>query len=139
MADPNTDEYMRTEVPHWCQIDIWQQDDFHEAVPQMVDPITGEPIDLDSFSELRFDLWIRSEFDNEGTEIAFLTSAANEGIIFDDRAKGLISIHRTQTIVETWPLGSWVHWLNMNWTEPGSGAIIKTIWRGPFIIHRGRL
>jgi hypothetical protein len=132
--DPNTDSYIRTEVPHWCGIEIWQSQDLYEAVPQMIDGETGEPLNLDAFASLRFDLFIRSEFEYP-TEIAFLTTG--DGIVFDDRANGLISIQRDRSIVNTWPIGEWVQWLNMVWTETGS-EVIKTLWRGPFIIHPGK-
>lgn len=135
---PNTAAYIRTEAPHWCGIEIWQSADFYEAVPQMIDGSTGAPLDLDSFTSLRFDLWIRSEFDYTAGDIAFLTSAGNDGIYFDDRANGLISIQRDRAVVNTWPIGEWVQWLNMLWNEPGHGDVIKTLWRGPCIIRPGK-
>lgn len=129
-------DYIRNEVPHWCEITVWKSEDMFEAVPQMVSGLTGDPIDLSTFAALEFNLWIKPTFDTDADPIALLSSRVSDGIIIDSLEQGLISLQRDRSVVNTWPVGSWVHFLNMTWTE--GSAYTKTLWQGPFHVRPGR-
>ena len=133
---PNSAAYIRTEPPHWCMIQVWHSEDFYEAVPQLIDGATGEPLNLETFADLQFNLWIRSEYASVAPTIDLLTTG-DDGIYFDDRSQGLISFYRDRGEVKNYPIGTWVQWLNMLWTEPGGMAVTKTLWRGPLIVRPG--
>ena len=129
---------IQTEKPHWCQIDVWHSEFWWDFVPTFVNAVTGEPVDLNSYSGLSFHLWIRPIPSHTGTEIDHLFSPDN-GIKIDSTVVGRIHLQRPRETVDNYPIGRWHQWLFMNWNDVDYGPNTrKLLWYGPFIVHPGR-
>lgn len=127
---------IRTEEPHYCSIEINHEEDWYDAIPQMVHPVTGTPFDL---ADVTLELYIRPVYDHS-VLVKKLTSASSAGILIESAAEGLASIYLPKDMVDNLPIGEWDQFLRMLFTNPPLvGTLVKTIWRGPILIKPGRV
>lgn len=131
-------ETIVTERPHACDIRVWHGEDWFDAIPQFVNPVTGAPFSL-AGKTLR--LFMRPSL-NHATQFGS-TLSNNAGILIDNAASGLASIFYAKSSVETnLPITTtataWEQFLRIDFTDPDLGAVKKLIWTGKLFIHPAR-
>lgn len=125
-----------TEKPYVGRATVYHEEDWHDAIPQLVSPVTGDPYDL---AACVLQIFIRPTFGHT-TAIKLLTSTASTGprIIRDNVSLGLASIFMPKADVQLMPTGEWEHFCLLFFTDADLGTLSKTLWRGPLIIRPGR-
>lgn len=129
-----------TERPHDCTIKVWHGEDWFDAIPQLVDPVTGEPYDV---TDVLFELVVRPSFDHD-TRLVLISSAGASGsrIIKQTPALGLINIFMPKARVEAeLPVTNshgWQQFLRMTWVDAELGSMRKHLWTGTIIVFPAR-
>lgn len=132
---------IKTEEPHECDIHVWHGEDWFDALPQLVDPMSGVPYDV---TGVVFNLFMRPSLNHTTRFVPVLTSAAEAGIIIDDAAEGLISIFLAQADVEAGlPItrgdSYWEQFLRMQFHDDDLDEDVKKIlWTGKLFVHPAR-
>lgn len=125
-----------TERPHECIIRVWHGEDWYDPLPQLVDPVNGDPYDL---TGVTVELFARPSFDH-ATLFRLLTSVAEDGILMDDPALGFISIFLPQaTVEEKLPIiqapQGWRQFMRLTFDGGDLGTVKKHLWTGPLIVY----
>lgn len=124
---------IETEKPHWCRLTVYHGEDWYDAIPQFIDG-EGEPYDLTGKT---LALYMRPTF---GHAEPLLIATNGDGILIEDAASGYAAIFVSRADVSAnLPVGSWEQFLNLGFTDGILGAVVKTIWRGPLVVHPGNL
>lgn len=129
-----------TERPHFCKMTVWHGETWYDPLPQLVDPISGEPFDV---TDVTIELFIRPEPDHS-TRFVLLTSVADAGIVKEDAEDGLIAIFYSQANVEanlpvyTGRGQGWGHFMRLSFTDADLGAVKKLLWTGPCVVLPAR-
>lgn len=126
--------WILTERPHVCNIKVWHGEDWVDPLPQLIDPVTGEPFDV---TNVHFELFARPSLDH-ATRFALLASDSNNQILKDNAAEGLITIFYPQSDVEAnlilSPTEGWRQFLRMTFDDDDLGEVTKILWTGKLIV-----
>lgn len=127
---------VRTEAPIPSILTIWHGEDWTEAFPQILNPLTGSALDVSAFT---FELFCRPSFDHA---TRFLLATNGAGITIEDGANGLISFFKEQAAIEAaLPISNafgWAQFLRMTFTDALFGAVTKIHSYGPLIVMPAR-
>lgn len=108
--------------------DVARDCDWADPFPYLTDGM--DPLDLTGKT---LNLIVRPSFDHT-TELLEISSNQG-GISIDNAVMGLASIYVAQGTIEiALPIGEWVHFARLI-----EGSLVRELWRGPFVVHAGRI
>jgi hypothetical protein len=120
-----------TETPHSAEITVSHGEDWYEAVPQLVDPVTCDPFDV---TGKVMHLYVRPTFGSDPLILHLGTVVSGDGIRIEDGPEGLIGIFVAQAVMDTLPVGTWEQFFTIDLVDATYGTVTKILWRGPFFV-----
>lgn len=120
-----------------CTMEIKRDEDWRNTVVLRRRMADGSVTDLDFANIARLDLFIRPEFDHTVLirQLSSLLSLGNE-IQFSSAVPGEVKfIVPRATVIASIPTGKWRHFLVATYND----ATTEEFWRGPFIVHPGKI
>ena len=126
---------IESEKPWEMRTTLYHSEDASETLPAVRNPFDGTVFDL---TGKVLTIYFAPSYDY-ATAFKVLTSTPASGILIDDAAAGLASIHVPRTDVrDDIPTGRWVNWLNLSWTDGLLGPVTRTWARGPLLVLPAR-
>lgn len=127
-----------TESPYRARLTVYHGETWYDPLPQMVDPVSGDPFDL---SSVTIEFILRPSAQHP-TRFALLSSATT-GIVIENAANGLAAVFWPQSSVQAnLPLSEnaahWWHMQRLSWTDPVYGSIRKILAEGPLLVRPAR-
>ena len=125
-----------SQPPHTIvQFDIVRDADWNDALPPL--KTGGAAMDL---TGMALEMHIRPT-DDHSVLLARLVSEGAGGIIIDDAANGLATIYvERPDVIDLFPVGEWQQFMLLREpTGDQDGFAYREIWRGPLIVHAGKI